>query len=221
MNIESDQRPEDLSKIEERIKQAQDDGDDVMLRDALASKAEHFEGQKDYPKAIENYQLALAKTAGAQKKLEYQLAVLHIYFVTDNFAKFGEQLEICERLNEEGGDWEKKNKIMVYEGLWLIKKRDFEKAANTLLSCVNTFNAPEIIPFEKLVFYGVVLGMVTLHRKDLKSKVIDNSEIIAVLREDEMLFDYLFSLYERRYNDHFKSLGWLISYCSREQDTRG
>ena len=207
MNIEGEQRTDDITKIDELISQAQADGDDVQLRDAYASKAEHYEKQKQYDKAIENYQLALSKTAGAQKKLEYQLAVLHIYYLLDNFSKFSELLETCKRLNEEGGDWEKKNKLLVYEGLWLIKKRDLETAAVTLLSCVNTFNAPEILPFEKLVFYGVVLGMVTLHRKELKSKVIDNSEIVAVLREDETLYEYLFSLYERRYSDHFKSLG--------------
>lgn len=207
MNIESDHKTEELEKIEEQIRQAQADGDDVLLRDGYANKAEYYEKYKDYQLAIDNYQLALAKTAGAQKKLEYQLAVLHIYYLLDNYSKFNEQLETCKRLNEEGGDWEKKNKLMVYEGLWLIKKRDLEAAASTLLACVNTFNAPEILPFEKLVFYGVVLGMVTHSRRELKTKVIDNSEIVAVLREDESLYEYLFSLYERRYHDFFKSLG--------------
>lgn len=218
MNIENDSHTEDLAKIDARIKQAQDDGDDVQLRDAYISKAELYEGQSQYEQAIENYQLALSKTAGAQKKLEYQLAVLHIYFLREDFAKFGDQLELCKRLNEEGGDWEKKNKLLVYEGLWMIKKRDLEAAATTLLSCVNTFNAPEIIPFEKLVFYGVVLGMVTLQRKDLKSKVIDNSDIVAVLREEKTLYDYLFSLYERRYSDFFKNLSKLTSLHHRGQD---
>ena len=220
MNIENDPRTEDLAKIDARIKQAQDDGDDVQLRDAYVNKAEHYERQLQYEQAIENYQLALAKTAGAQKKLEYQLAVLHIYFKRDDFAKFGDQLELCKRLNDEGGDWEKKNKLLVYEGLWLIKKRNLEAAATTLLSCVNTFNAPEIIPFEKLVFYGVVLGMVTLQRKDLKSKVLDNSDIIAVLREEKTLYDYLFSLYERRYHDFFRNLSRLTSHHRGRQDRR-
>jgi len=207
MNIESDHKTEELKKIEEQIKQAQEDGDDVLLRDGYALKAEYYEKHKEYQHAIDNYTLALNKTAGAQKKLEFNLAVLHIYYLQDNYTKFSEQLETCKKLNEEGGDWEKKNKLMVYEGLWFIKKRDLEAAASTLLSCVNTFNAPEILPFEKLVFYGVVLGVVTHPRKNLKSKVIDNSEIVAVLREDEVLYEYIFSLYERRYHDFFKSLG--------------
>ena len=211
MNIENEHKADELEKIEEQIRRAQEDGDDVQLRDGYASKAEYYENLKQYDAAIENYQTALSKTAGAQKKLEYQLALLHIYYLLDKYSKFSEQLETCKRLNEEGGDWEKKNKLLVYEGLWLIKKRDLESAALILLSCVNTFNAPEILPFEKLVFYGVVLGMATLHRRELKSKVIDNSEILAVLREDDMLFEYLFSLYERRYNDYFRALGNLIS----------
>lgn len=218
MNIEGDNRVDELAKIDERIRQAQEDNDDVRLRDAYVSKAEHYERLHQYKTAIENYELALAKTAGAQKKLEYQLAVLHIFYILEDFSKFGDQLEVCKRLNEEGGDWEKKNKLMVYEGLWMIKKREFESAARTLLSCVNTFNAPEILSFEMLVFYGVTLGMVTLHRRDLKAKVIDSSEVVAVLREDALLYDYLFSLYERKYHDFFGILGYLISECFREEN---
>ena len=211
MHIEGDQGLDELTKIENKIKQSIEEGDDIQLRDAYTSKAEYYEKQKNYEQALENYNLAIAKTAGAQKKLEYNLAVLHIYYLLDRYSKFGEQLEICKRLNEEGGDWDKKNKLLVYEGLWLIKKRDLEAAASILLSCVNTFNAPEVLPFEQLVFYGVVLGMATLHRRDLKAKVIDNSEIVAVLREDESLHEYLFSLYERRYNPFLKSLSKLKS----------
>ena len=211
MNIERDAKSDELAKLDERIKQAQDDGDDVQLRDAYVAKAELYVTAQQYTDAIEQYNLALAKTAGAQKKLEYQLAVLHIYFTLADFARFGDQLELCKRLNEEGGDWEKKNKLLVYEGLWLIKKRQLESAAVILLSCVNTFNAPEILPFEQLVFYGVALGMVTLQRKELKGKVIDNSDIVGVLREDAVLYDYLFSLYERRYSDFFGNLSELSS----------
>ena len=211
MNIERDTKSDELAKLDERIKQAQDDGDDVQLRDAYVAKAELYVTAQQYTDAIEQYNLALAKTAGAQKKLEYQLAVLHIYFTLADFARFGDQLELCKRLNEEGGDWEKKNKLLVYEGLWLIKKRQLESAAVILLSCVNTFNAPEILPFEQLVFYGVALGMVTLQRKELKGKVIDNSDIVGVLREDAVLYDYLFSLYERRYSDFFGNLSELSS----------
>lgn len=211
MNIERAANPEELAAIDARIKQAQDDGDDVQLRDAYIAKAELYAAHEQHSDAIEQYNLALGKTAGAQKKLEYQLAVLHIYFKLADFGRFGEQLELCKRLNDEGGDWEKKNKLLVYEGLWLIKKRDLESAAVTLLSCVNTFNAPEILSFEQLVFYGVALGMVTLQRKELKAKVIDNSDIIAVLREDATLYDYLFSLYERRYRDFFGNLSKLSS----------
>lgn len=218
MNIENNEKPEDIAKIDERINQAQTDGDDIQLRDAYVAKAEYFANLGQHSQAIEQYQLALAKTAGAQKKLEYQLAVLHIYFVLSDFAKFGDQLELCKRLNEEGGDWEKKNKLLVYEGLWMIKKRNLEEAATILLSCVNTFNAPEILAFEKLVFYGVVLGMVTLQRKDLRAKIIDNSEIIAVLREDKVLYDYLFSLYERRYSDFFKNISRFTSHSCRAED---
>jgi 26S proteasome regulatory subunit N7 len=48
---------------------------------------------------------------------------------------------------EEGGDWEKKNKLKVYEGLYMILIRKFREAANFFTDSVSTFNSPEIISY--------------------------------------------------------------------------
>jgi hypothetical protein len=37
-------------------------------------------------------------------------------------------------LNEEGGDWEKKNKLAVYEGINFIVERNLSKAAEQFIS---------------------------------------------------------------------------------------
>lgn len=46
-----------------------------------------------------------------------------------------------------------------------------------LLGCVNTFNAPEVISFDTLVYYGCILGFLVLDRLEIKKKIINNSEI--------------------------------------------
>jgi len=105
-----------------------------------------------------------------------------------------------------GGDWEKKNKLCVYEGISCLISRNFTKAAELFLAQVDTFNAPEIITFDELVYYGCILGIITLSRQKIKEKIINNSEIVAVLREDKTIFDFVYSVYDANYNVFFENL---------------
>ena len=210
MNIESEQNPE-LNEINKKIDEAKKEESDLELREAYVLRAEYYRKQNSHKLCIESYDLAISKTAGAQKKLEYSLAILQIHFELKDWEPFSKCLEVCQKLNEEGGDWEKRNKLKVYEGIWMMLKRDLVGAANMFLSCIDTFNAPEIISFNQLVFFGAILGLVTLPRKDLKKKVFGNSEVIAILREDALLENYLNSLYNRRYEQYFSYLGKLSS----------
>jgi len=74
------------------------------------------------------------------------------------------------------------------------------------LAQVDTFNAPEIITFDELVYYGCILGIITLSRQKIKEKIINNSEIVAVLREDKTIFDFVYSVYDANYNVFFENL---------------
>lgn len=43
---------------------------------------------------------------------------------------------------EKGGDWERKNKLKVYGGIYNLIVRDFEAAANLFVDVLPTFNCP-------------------------------------------------------------------------------
>lgn len=205
MDIE-DTKDKELIELNQKIDNAKKEEGDIELRNAYAERAEYFFNKGQLDESVESYLLALEKTAGVLKKLEYNLVVLQIYFTQRKIKQFSELLTTCKKLDEEGGDWEKKNKLLVYDGIWHVIKRDFHKAADIFLSCVNTFNAPEIIDFKQLVFYGVVLGMVTLHRKDIRKKILDNSEIVSILREDPLLEGFINAFYGREYGRYFSCL---------------
>lgn len=108
--------------------------------------------------------------------------------------------------------------MAVYEGIWNIITRNFPKAAELFLMQVDTFNAPEIIEFDRLVYYGCILGVVTLSRKEIKNKIINNSEIIAVLREDSVIYDFVFSFYDAHYDQFFDKLVILVEkFLSKDE----
>ena len=48
---------------------------------------------------------------------------------------------------DEGADWDKKNKLKIFEGVYLMLIRDFKKASELLLSSVATFTAIELLDY--------------------------------------------------------------------------
>jgi 26S proteasome regulatory subunit N7 len=112
MDIQFDFEAE-LKKIEDRIKDAEENLGDIEVRDGILAKAELYEkhGYKD--KAIEAFNLALAKTLGVSKKLEITFQVLLIHMKDQNLKEIKEKIDQCKIMLEEGGDWEKRNRLKV------------------------------------------------------------------------------------------------------------
>ena len=78
---------------------------------------------------------------------------------------------VPNRLVDEGGDWDRRNRLKVYSGLQLLSIRSFKKASELLLDAMPTFTATELIDYDEFVTLCVLAGVFALERKDLKSKV--------------------------------------------------
>ena len=74
-------------------------------------------------------------------------------------------------LFEEGGDWERKNRLKVYEGLYCMSSRNFKKAADLFLDSISTFTTYELFPYDTFIFYTVLTSIISLDRVSLKQKV--------------------------------------------------
>jgi len=98
-----------------------------------------------------------------------------------------------------GGDWERKNRLKVYEGVYAMSTRNFKKAATLLLDSLSTFSATELCSYNDFVFYTVVTAIVALDRVALKKHVVDAPEILAVLGEMPHLERFLTGLYACKY----------------------
>jgi hypothetical protein len=98
-----------------------------------------------------------------------------------------------------GGDWERKNRLKVYEGVFAMATRDFRKAATLFLDSLSTFTATELCSYNQFVFYTVVTAMVALDRVSLKKRVVDTPEILAVLGQLPHMESFLNGLYGCKY----------------------
>ena len=76
-----------------------------------------------------------------------------------------------DRLIDSGGDWDRRNRLKAYNGIYLLSIRSFAPAADLLLDVLSTFTSTELMEFEDVVMYAVITGSISLSRVDLKSKV--------------------------------------------------
>jgi 26S proteasome regulatory subunit N7 len=74
-------------------------------------------------------------------------------------------------LIDEGGDWDRRNRLKVYRGMYCMSIRDFKKAAGLFLDTVATFTSYELMDYPSFVTYTVICSMIALDRPDLREKV--------------------------------------------------
>ena len=197
---------EKLKQLNEKIEDCIENKGAIEIRDAYLDKADFYKEKKNWTKFREVMDLALTKTVGASKKLEYTMDILQSYHEERNAVKFKEYLQKCKALEEEGSDWEKKNKLSLYKAIANINLRNFKLAAEQMISTINTFNSPEIISFSDLIFYTTLLGILCLPRKIIFEKLIQSSEVSTELRRNSYMESLLTSFYKCKYQEFFPSL---------------
>eukprot|EP00898_Chlorokybus_atmophyticus_P003190 jgi/Chlat1/3872/Chrsp26S04015 len=196
----------DLQAIEDKIKDAEENLGDTEVREALLAKAEYFVNIGDKDKALAALQVTEDKTVAVGQKMDLVFTVLRVGLFWMDFPLIRRNIEKAKSLFEEGGDWERKNRLKVYEGLYAMAIRDFKKAAGLYLDSVSTFTSYELFPYNTFAFYTVITSIISLDRVSLKKKVIDAPEILAVISSIPHLGDFMNSLYFCKYHQFYRSL---------------
>lgn len=108
---------------------------------------------------------------------------------------------------ERAIDWESKNRIKVFKGLYWLSRRKFEEAAPLLLDALSTFTETAFIPFKDCVKYAVITGMLVLDRPTLQKRLVKSPEVLEVIHELPHMESFITSFYNCRYSEFFAALG--------------
>jgi len=198
---------ETIAKLDVAITDAEENFGESEHREALLKKAEFLAqiGEKDA--AIEAVRKTNEKTVGLGNRMDLVFLNIRIgLFFTDheiikaNIAKAHQMLE-------EGGDWDRRNRLKVYEGMYAMSVRNFSLAAKLFLDAISTFTSYELMDYVRFVEYTVWISILALDRSALHKEVIKGSEILEVLYQCPDVKKYLFSLYNCQYAEFFQELG--------------
>ncbi|GAA5855343.1 hypothetical protein JCM8547_009042 [Rhodosporidiobolus lusitaniae] len=176
------------------------------VAEALREKAAYLARIGENDKAIKAYDEAFTASAGKGTKIDLVLSIVRVGFFHGDWEVVTSGIERAQKLVDEGGDWDRRNRLKVYRGLYLLAIRQFTKAAELLLDALPTFTATELIEYEDFVSLCVVAGVFALERKELRKKVIDAPEVLAVLPKVPTLTNFAESLWKCDYSGFFKAL---------------
>ncbi|KAM2075875.1 hypothetical protein ACFX1T_038692 [Malus domestica] len=200
---------EELKKIDEKIADAEENLGESEVREAHLAKSLFFIRIGDKEKALEQLKVTESKTVAVGQKMDLVFYTLQLGFFYMDFDLISKSIDKAKNLFEEGGDWERKNRLKVYEGLYCMSTRNFKKAADLFLDSISTFTTYEIFPYDIFIFYTVLTSIISLDRVSLKQKVVDAPEILTVIGKIPYLTEFLNSLYDCQYKSFFKAFAGL------------
>lgn len=201
-----------LAEMDAKIADAEENLGDSEVREALLAKAEYLLGVNGGGEEAEKALKACAdKTVAVGHKIDMELSCIRAAYFALDIEGAKEHIELAKKLFAEGGgDWERKNRLKVYEGLFLLMARKFDKSADLLLDSIATFTSTELLPYETFVSYTIITAIFTLERMRLKKKVVDAPEVLAVSSKIPNVAQMLNAFYECRYCDFMVAFAAVI-----------
>ncbi|KAH9287749.1 hypothetical protein KI387_031866, partial [Taxus chinensis] len=194
---------EHLNKLDEKVIDAEENLGESEVREAHLAKSLYYIRIGDKEKALEQMKITEGKTVAVGQKMDLVFHTLQLGFFFMDFDLISKGIDKAKNLFEEGGDWERKNRLKVYEGLYCMSTRNFKKAAELFLDSISTFTTYELFPYDIFIFYTVLTSIISLDRVSLKQKVVDAPEILTVISKIPHLSEFLNSLYGCQYKSFF------------------
>lgn len=193
----------ELTKLDAAIANAEKNEGESELREAWQQKAEYLTKIGNKEESLKAIDRTLEKTVGVGNRMDCLFHRIRIGLFYSDHALISTNIEKAKVMLEEGGDWDRRNRLKVYRGFYAMSVRDFETCASLFLETISTFTSYELMTYVEFVTYTVYSAMIALDRRRLNDKVVSGSEILEVLHNEPHVKQYLFSLYDCQYEQFF------------------
>uniref|UniRef100_K3X2N3 PCI domain-containing protein n=1 Tax=Globisporangium ultimum (strain ATCC 200006 / CBS 805.95 / DAOM BR144) TaxID=431595 RepID=K3X2N3_GLOUD len=208
---------EEAKQLDAQLEDATQNLGDIEVLEALLTKARMYSRIGDEQAALEAFKVAGEKPQSINQKILVALHIIRIGLFFSDLDLVEKHIKKAAMLIDEGGDWDRRNRLKVYEGCYLLMARDFKKASKLFQESVATFTATELMSYNAMIFYCVVTCVLSMNRVDLKKKIVDSPEILAVIDEIPCLSDFLNGLYECNYKRFFTAMVDIQPYILRDK----
>jgi 26S proteasome regulatory subunit N7 len=206
-----------LKELDSKIEDAEKNLGESEIREANLTKAEYLSLIGEKEASLAQFRKTYDKTVSLGHRLDLVFHQIRIGFFYLDYDVISRNLEKAKSLIEEGGDWDRRNRLKVYTGLHSLLLRDFKAASNQFLDTVATFTSYELMNYDTFVVYTVLCAILALPRPQLRDKVTKGAEILEILHGLPEIKNYLFSLYDCHYSEFYKTLAYVEQYMKLDR----
>jgi 26S proteasome regulatory subunit N7 len=109
-------------------------------------------------------------------------------------------------LAEESGDWDRRNRLKVYNALHKLLTRDVKGSAGLLIDGIATFSCSELCSYSDFILYIMISNVLHLPRTQIKEKIIDGPEVLSVKDDITIVFKLVSALYDCDYKAYLHGM---------------
>lgn len=205
-----------IEELDAAIEDAEKNLGEMEVREANLKKSEFLCRIGDKEGAVSAFRKTYEKTVSLGHRLDIIFHNIRIGLFFLDHDLITRNIEKAKTLIEEGGDWDRRNRLKVYQGVYSVAIRDFKAAAQFFLDTVSTFTSYELMDYTTFVRYTVYVSLISLPRNELRDKIIKGAEIQEVLHQLPDVKEYLDSFYNCQYAEFFKNLTKVEKYLRED-----
>jgi len=195
-----------IEELDAKITEAVDKFGETEVREANLAKAEFLISIGDKAGAETQFRVTAEKTVALGQRIDIVLALTRIGFFYNDKDLVHRNVAKGKSLIDEGGDWDRRNRLKIYEAYYLMSCRDFTGATKLFIDSLASFSAEELFDYKQNIYYTVLCSLVTLDRVTLKTKIVDSPEVLTVLGSLPSIALALNSFYDTDYKSFFAGL---------------
>jgi 26S proteasome regulatory subunit N7 len=201
----------------DKIQEAEETLGKTDVRDLMHKRADFYAEIGDVDRALAEYAEVLKNTTEDGRKIDVSLTIVRLGMFWRDSAVVQKGFEDTRGLVEKAGDWDRRNRLKVYDALWTASHaRDFKKSSKLLLETLSTFAATELLEFKDFVWYACVIACPALDRVSLKTKIMESPEVAQGISNHPALKQLMHSLHSCQYKDFFVALAEVTDLLKKD-----
>jgi hypothetical protein len=182
-----------IQAFNDAITKAKDEAGDMEVLHAHMDMARYHAKCSTKEEALAAYQAAISlPKLSVGKKLDAHLEMARVCSFYSDYKRMKETLSEAAKATAKGGDWDRRNRLKVYQALNFILVRDMESASKLLVEGIATFSCTELCDYSEFIVYAIITALLNLKRTELKKCIIDGSEVLQVAKDIPVVVSCLF-----------------------------
>lgn len=193
-----------LEELEKLVEDAKENAGDMEVIDARFEVAQFASKSLSKEEALHAYDqiLKLPKLSSNKTIDAYMEAARVASFYNDTKLN----MEFTNKAMKKAADWDRRNRLRVYNALHMLATRNIKDAAALLIECIATFSCTELCSYKDFIVYTIISNLLFLPRTELKEKIIDGPEILTLVGEIPIVSKLVNSLYDCDYKSYLHAM---------------